>query len=253
MQRPRPPVGPALLLALALFCCATCRNDTSRPTAGAQTFQLRLLTADGRLLSMELPAQTTVEELESRTKPAVEMLKKGAMIRLNDGRPALLTDLRTLEGTDGRSAKRVSPRPEEKTQQQETASGLPPIDRIHIFCGAINVQGRAVGFHYRGEQLHRGKARVTEVLDEPNDSGVYRARVEIYDSQRGTWIPKKALSSFFPDAWSSDRVVLEIYSAFINRTITRHLYWEGVSSSGIKIAGYLDFKDHIRTAFPFYR
>jgi hypothetical protein len=93
---------------------------------------------------------------------------------------------------------------------------------------------------------------VTQVLDPPNASGVYRARVEVLDPDRRVWVPKNAPSTFFPDDWTRERILAEIQGAFRARGRVRDGYWEGKSPSGLRIGGYLDRDGAINTAFPIY-
>ncbi len=107
-------------------------------------------------------------------------------------------------------------------------------------------------FHHAGSIGHQGKARITSIIDAPNTHGVYRARVEVFNPATGTWVTKRAPSTFFPDAWSRTKVLDEIRGAFGNQTLTRGNYFEGLSPSGVRIGGYLDDVGNINTAFPIY-
>ncbi len=124
-----------------------------------------------------------------------------------------------------------------------------------MFQGEINNSGKAVGFHHRAGGVDPGSARMTQLVDSPNAQGVYTGRVEVFDSATNSWVPKKPMSSFYPDSWSQGRVLSEIEGAFGNRvTIPGRPanYWEGVSPSGVRIGGYLDSTGGINTAYPIY-
>jgi len=124
------------------------------------------------------------------------------------------------------------------------------INAEHVFHGEINKRGRAVGFHHRGSIGHEGKSRITEVTTMPNSLGVYRAKVEILDPNSGEWIAKGPQSTMFPDSWNRQQVMSEIRSAYSERTMITSSQWEGISSSGVKIGGYLDKSGNINTAYP---
>lgn len=129
---------------------------------------------------------------------------------------------------------------------------MPQINETHIFEGEINERGRAVGFHHRASGQDPPGARVVRIVDPPNAQGVYRAAVEIFNSDTNQWIWKGPLSSFFPDAWSPDEALSEIRTAFYNRIVTRGRFWEGITDAGLRIGGYLDDAGDINTAFPIY-
>jgi hypothetical protein len=122
----------------------------------------------------------------------------------------------------------------------------------HIFHGEINRRGRAVGFHHAGSLGHQGRARISSIVDPANAQGVYRARVEVFNSATGQWVTKGLPSTFFPNAWSRTKVLGEIRGAFGNQTLTRGNRFEGLSPSGVRIGGYLDNAGNINTAFPIY-
>jgi len=57
-------------------------------------------------------------------------------------------------------------------------------------------RGRGVGFLHEAGIGHRGKAKVIQVTSPENSQGVYKAKVEIFNSNTGQWIPKGAESTF---------------------------------------------------------
>ncbi|MDC9595220.1 EndoU domain-containing protein [Xenorhabdus sp. IM139775] len=121
----------------------------------------------------------------------------------------------------------------------------------HVFHGEINRKGNAVGFHHEASIGHQGKARITGITDLPNSQGVYRGKVEVFNSQTGQWVQKGPESTFFPQSWNRQQVMSEIKGAYKNATM-QGSKWEGVSPSGVKIGGYLDKNGNINTAFPVY-
>ncbi|EMH4164451.1 EndoU domain-containing protein [Pluralibacter gergoviae] len=131
--------------------------------------------------------------------------------------------------------------------------GLAACTRVnakHIFHGEINRRGRAVGFHHEGGIGHQGKAKVTQITTSPDAHGVYKGKVEIFNSTDNQWIQKGAESTFFPKSWSKQQVMSEVRGAYDNSTILPNGKWEGLSPSGVKIGGYLDSGGNINTAFP---
>jgi hypothetical protein len=78
--------------------------------------------------------------------------------------------------------------------------------------------------------------------------------VEIFDKKTSQWIKKEGRSSFYPDAWNKEKVLLEITSAYNSpRKVEKGAKWESVSDSGIKISGYTNEQGQITTAYPIYR
>ena len=122
----------------------------------------------------------------------------------------------------------------------------------HIFQGEINSKGQATGFHHEGSIGHSGKARIIQVVQGPNLRGVYRGKVEIFNTKTATWVQKSVLSTFYPKTWSRSKVISEIKSAYKNGCIIGNKF-SGVSNSGITIEGYVNQKGYdINTAYPKY-
>jgi uncharacterized protein RhaS with RHS repeats len=129
-------------------------------------------------------------------------------------------------------------------------AGCTKINTKHIFHGEINRRGNAVGFHHEGSIGHQGIARVKEITTPANAQGVYRGKVELFNSNSGQWISKGPESTFYPKTWSRQKVLDEIRGAYNNGTISSNGKWEGISPSGVKIGGYLDASGNVNTAFP---
>jgi hypothetical protein len=134
-----------------------------------------------------------------------------------------------------------------------SGGGNPKINVRHVFHGEINKRGSAVGFHHEGSIGSQNYGRIVPGTKTPlNPNGVYKANVEVFNSNTGNWTAKGPQSSFYPQNWSRGRVLNETRSAFQNQTLVKGNYWEGTSPSGVKIGGYLDKKGDINTSFPIY-
>src|ERR1700737_5113347 len=83
----------------------------------------------------------------------------------------------------------------------------PPVNLAHIDYGEINRHGEAVGYHHRPNGVDPPGARVRQVVQPPDASGVYRARGAPRDPATGGGDGQKAPSTFFPDAMSDNEVV----------------------------------------------
>jgi Bacterial EndoU nuclease/Pretoxin HINT domain len=134
--------------------------------------------------------------------------------------------------------------------------------KAHIFHGETKVGNngniRAVGFHHEGFDA-LGKARVAEyelnALGERlvDLNGVYRGKVEVFDSATNQWIAKTAnggYSTFFPRHWSQKRVLSEVIAVFNDPVNRSGNMFQGKSPSGIWIQGYINPFGEIATAFP---
>lgn len=86
-----------------------------------------------------------------------------------------------------------------------------------------------------------------------NSTGVYKAKIEVFDPQTGKWLPKTnngGFSTMFPRGWSEARVMREVEHAFATRRqfVRRSpsgkemSMWDGITPSGVKVEGYWDPK-----------
>lgn len=129
----------------------------------------------------------------------------------------------------------------------EDAPGV-PVNEEHVFEGQINRKGRPVGFHSRPGGRDPKGARVVEVLDGPNVTGIYTAEVEIQDPRSGRWLRKT--STFYPDRMQRPEVLQAIHHAFESRQGGGEKF-RGPSGAGFTIEGY--YQDgRINTAYPIY-
>jgi len=125
----------------------------------------------------------------------------------------------------------------------------PPINLAHIDYGEINRHGEAVGYHHRPNGVDPPGARVRQMVQPPDASGVYRARVALRDPATGGWIDKKAPSTFFPDAMSDNEVIGAILAAFREGARRGDGQFVGGSGRGFAIEGWYQ-NGRINSAYP---
>jgi Bacterial EndoU nuclease len=125
----------------------------------------------------------------------------------------------------------------------------PPINLAHIDYGEINGRGEAVGYHHRPNGVDPPGSRVRRIVQPPDASGIYRARVALRDPVTGMWIDKKAPSTFFPDAMSDDEVVEAVLAAFRAGDRRGDGQFIGASGRGFAIEGWYQ-NGRINAAYP---
>jgi hypothetical protein len=135
-------------------------------------------------------------------------------------------------------------------QQEQWSRTSPEINLGHIFEGSINSRGRPTGFHARPGGKDPQYARLKKILSPANRSGVYTARVEIFDPGEQHW--KEKFSTFFPDSMDRQQVIQTVLYAWNHRKTGNKNKWEGPSGKGFLIQGYLNRHGNINTAYPIY-
>jgi len=125
----------------------------------------------------------------------------------------------------------------------------PPINLLHIDYGEINWRGEAVGYHHRLNGVDPPGARVQRIVQPPDASGIYRARVALRDPATGEWIDKRAPSTFFPDAMSDDQVIEAVLAAFQAGNRRSDGRFIGASGRGFAIEGWYQ-KGRSNAAYP---
>ncbi len=193
------------------------------------------------------------EAVEAFVKKAKDLLDKISFDKLPEKIREAFTSLKK-KVDDFFSKKKPDLEPPRKPQVAKTATGQKAVSQNtleHIFHGEINKKGKAVGFHYEGTAAMQAtnKTRVTTVTKAADKNGVYAARVEV------SGVTKKADSSFFPRTWTKNDVVNAVNEAYIKKIHPdpkNLLYFEGRSSSGVLVGGYLKTDGTIATAFPLH-
>jgi hypothetical protein len=137
-----------------------------------------------------------------------------------------------------------------RSSHQKWSKTRPEVNLGHIFDGAINSRGRPTGFHSRPGGKDPKFAHLKKIKGRPNRSGVYTAKVEVYDIYTNQW--KEKFSTFFPDRMSREEVVNTILYAWKHRKTGKSKKWEGPSGKGFPIQGYLNKRGNINTAYPVY-
>jgi len=127
----------------------------------------------------------------------------------------------------------------------------PEINLSHVFHGEINRRGKPVGFHSRPNGNDPAHAKLVKIVSRPNRSGVYTAKVKIFDPREKRW--KKKFSSIFPDSMGRQQVINAILYAYRHRTTGKKQPWSGPSGHGFVIQGYTTSRGGINTAFPVFR
>lgn len=112
----------------------------------------------------------------------------------------------------------------------------------HIFEGAINDKGKAVGYHYEGIRNTGGRI-IPGTKTLPDKHGVYEGNVAV------NGVTKKVASSFFPREWSPQQVVNAINEAYGNKVYVSGSRYRG-HSQGISIEMYLTPEGKIKSAYP---
>ena len=125
----------------------------------------------------------------------------------------------------------------------------PPINLAHIDFGEINGRGEAVGYHHRANGVDPQGSRVQRIVQPPDESGVYRARVTLRDPATGMWVDKKAPSTFFPDALSDNEVVDAVLAAFRDGRKRGDGRFIGASGHGFAVEGWYQ-NGRINAAYP---
>jgi Bacterial EndoU nuclease len=125
----------------------------------------------------------------------------------------------------------------------------PPINLVHIEIGEINNRGEAVGYHHRPKGVDPPGARVLRIVQPPDAKGIYRARVALRDRATGTWVQKKAPSTFYPDTMSTGEVVEAILAAFHYAEAGNEGRFVGLTSRGFAIEGWFQ-NGRINAAYP---
>jgi hypothetical protein len=142
------------------------------------------------------------------------------------------------------------PKSEAEAVKTKWSSSSPKINQYHVFLGEINRRGKPTGFHSQPGGHPPNTARIKRIMSGPNQSGVYTARIEIYDQSKQQW--REKFSSMFPNSLTQQQVIKAISHAYKNRNRKKKQPWIGPSGLGFQIQGYIVNNGNINTAFPVF-
>lgn len=117
----------------------------------------------------------------------------------------------------------------------------------HTLAGQIS-KGKAKGIHF----YNPDKVRIIEKLNIDSQTGVYSAKIDLYDDISGCWISKDGITTFFPDYWTINKLFHECSYAFENmkkKEGSIKVYY-GRTISGILVKFIIDDKGKITTFYP---
>nr|WP_245341819.1 EndoU domain-containing protein [Enterococcus rivorum] len=119
----------------------------------------------------------------------------------------------------------------------------------HVFEGELTKRG-ASGYHVDTIDGSIGKI-IDGTKTAPNKYGVYEAKVEVDGVLKGG---NGGKSTFFPDDWSSQKVVDSINEAYKNRKFEVGSFntYTGVTKEGFTISMFIGKDGKIISAFPKY-
>lgn len=130
-----------------------------------------------------------------------------------------------------------------------TATAAPVVTEhtwTHVFEGEVKRGGRLVGYHSRPGGTDFGNNQVDRNTIVAKQDGCYEARWQRPGLTR-------KFSTFFPDSWDRPTVQKAIREgvadAHANNRIQSNGYFEGQSSSGLWVQGYVN-NNQVSTAFP---
>ncbi len=141
---------------------------------------------------------------------------------------------------------------------QANSAGPPVVKSQHIFCGEINGQGRATGFHSRPDGHNPATVTGTGAPQPVGPAGIYN--LFNFDITQGGVTAVKAISTMFPDACSQADVLAAIRNALANGVVAGLQFTgpsgatcqAGVPLASFNIKGFLDGAGRIVTAYPDY-
>lgn len=156
----------------------------------------------------------------------------------------------------------VAPQPGLAQDRAPRADTRIEIDLDHILEGAINRRGELVGMHH--EPSAPKSLRVDGELcfvefrytSPGGEDDVRTAEVRLLEP-RSRRVFREKFSTCFPVAWSPAQIEQAIREAYADAVRSRRIEnngkWEGRTTKGVRIGGYLSRDgDAIATAFPIY-
>ncbi|MBK0035810.1 hemagglutinin repeat-containing protein [Erwinia sp. S43] len=124
----------------------------------------------------------------------------------------------------------------------------------HILNGEVKTLKDGTKVGSGGHYIRDPNIKIDKVTGTADANGVSTGYISVRDPSTGQWVPKKTMTTFFPEEWSKRQTAQEIESAFKNsEKIPNTEMWSGKSLSGLEIQGYYGKPDGTgATAWPVY-
>ena len=141
---------------------------------------------------------------------------------------------------------------------QANSAGPPVVNSQHFFCGEINAQRQATGFHSRPGGHNPATVTGTGAPQPVGPAGIYN--LTFFNITQGGNTAAKAISTMFPDACTQADVLAAIRNALANGVVadlqftgpSGHHCQAGVPLASFNIKGSVDDAGRIVTAYPDY-
>lgn len=115
----------------------------------------------------------------------------------------------------------------------------------HITIGKVSNK-HVSGVHF----YHPDKVRIKGIVNRDIKTGVYSAKIELFNKNTSKWIEKKEITTFFPNDWTVSKLFLECYYAFKNKIQVSEKEYVSKTRNGIDVKFFIDEKDRILTFYP---
>lgn len=116
----------------------------------------------------------------------------------------------------------------------------------HIVLGKIKNKNVS-GAHLFTPEI----CKVIKITKPKNEKGVWEAQISIKDPDTDRWVDKKLLTTFFPNLWSKELLLVKLEIAFVARKKISDVKYVGDTDCGIPIV-FIYKKDKIVSAYPIY-
>jgi hypothetical protein len=117
----------------------------------------------------------------------------------------------------------------------------------HLLYGEL-VKGKYIGIHFFQEGLHQ----IREIINQPNEYGIWEAKINIRHHRTKAWGRKEKASTFFPLCWHQELMITKLEEAYSNRKKVYTYKYIGETTCGIQIA-FL-FRDRkVVSCFPIFK
>jgi Bacterial EndoU nuclease len=101
-----------------------------------------------------------------------------------------------------------------------------------------------------GHFIGAGKLRILDLIN-VNEQNVIKAKIEIYDQRNEKWIPKKSITTIFPESWTLQKYVDESIYCMNNKIFLEGNKYSAKTTCGIDTVIVIDSQKLI-TFYPLF-
>lgn len=121
---------------------------------------------------------------------------------------------------------------------------------LHSLTGEFSRNG-VHGIHFV-DPNSSGHVRIIEIIRGPDKFGIREVKLEVFNTNRNSWVPKEKSSTIFPASWTLTQLILECSHAYQNKekTSNKDYEWSSSTLTGVPVKIIIGSNGKLKSIYP---